>query len=89
MGAWRKLNQPCPQCASSSLEETMFSWHGRTPDGCPTGGIFFPVRCTACDAKFVRLDGEELLDPEVAAERERAREERAHRFWKERQDQSQ
>jgi hypothetical protein len=64
----------------------MFSWHGRTPDGCPTGGITFPVRCTACNAKFVRLDGEELLNPEVAAERERARQDRAYRLWKERQN---
>ncbi len=67
----------------------MLSWHGRTPDGCPTGGISFPVRCTACNAKFVRLDGEELLAPEVAAERERARQERAHRLWKERQNEPQ
>ncbi len=63
----------------------MFSWHGKTPDGCPTGGITFPVRCNACRAKFVRLDGEELLAPEVAAERERARLERAQRLWKESQ----
>ena len=86
MGAWRKVNRPCPKCGSSSLEETMFSWYGRAPDGCPTGGIAFPVRCTACHAKFVRLDGEELLSPEVAGERELARQERAHRVWKESKD---
>jgi hypothetical protein len=66
----------------------MLSWHGRTPDGCPTGGITFPVRCTACNAKFVRLDGEELLAPEEAAERERIRKERAYRLWKERRNES-
>ena len=66
----------------------MFSWHGKTPDGYPTGGIAFPVRCTSCNAKFVRLDGEELLAPEVAVERERARQERAHRLWKESRNQS-
>lgn len=65
----------------------MFSWHGKTPDGCPTGGITFPVRCTACNAKFVRLDGEELLAPEVAADRERVRQEKAYRWWKETRDQ--
>lgn len=67
----------------------MLSWHGRTPDGCLTGGITFPVRCTVCNAKFVRLDGDELLAPEVAAERERERQERAYRLWKERRDKPQ
>lgn len=67
----------------------MLSWHGRTPDGCPTGGITFPVRCTACDAKFVRLDGEELLTPKVAAERERARQELAYQLWKQTRDEPQ
>ncbi len=60
----------------------MFSWHGRTPDGCPIGGIKFPVRCTNCGSKFVRFNSEELHTPEEAGAREQERLERVKALWK-------
>jgi hypothetical protein len=79
--AWRKLDRDCPTCGNAALEETRLSWSGRTPEGCRTGGMSFPVRCANCGARFFRYD-HALLAPEDHAEREREREERQIQWWK-------
>ncbi len=69
------LPDPCPACGAVELDSKMLSWHGRTPDGRPAGGMKLWVECAACGARFGRGAGGVLITEEAAAEyqREQAR----------------
>ena len=65
------LPDPCPACGAVELDSRMLSWHGRTPDGRPAGGMKLWVECAACGARFGRGAGGVLTTEEAAAEYER------------------
>ncbi len=65
------LPDPCPTCGALELDYKMLSWHGRTSDGRPAGGMKRWVECAACGARFGRGAGGALTTEEAAAEYER------------------
>ena len=67
----RRLSQSCPACGARSLDYSMMTWSGRTPEGERTGGFEEWIVCADCKGRFGEGPGGAIVSPVEAAEYKR------------------